>query len=124
MRQGMQRLVEIPHGLKVGRPRHGPFSRLPEVHQGFVPYLSPQGMVGQAFDLLGHPVGRGSLEGLHNLGVQDAPPFLQEAAIGHLVRQGMLEGVFALGEQARLVEELGSLELRQAAVQASSGTLL
>src|SRR4030095_16577577 len=45
------------------------------------------------------------------------PLCLQEAAVGHLVRQGMLESVFALGEQARLIEELGSLELRQAVVQ-------
>jgi hypothetical protein len=29
----------------------------------------------------------------------------------------MLEGILPLGEQPRLVEELGSLELRQAAVQ-------
>ena len=37
--------------------------------------------------------------------------------------QGMLEGVGGLGEQARLVEELGGLEVRQAAVQACLGQL-
>ena len=46
-----------------------------------------------------------------------ASPLLEETAVGHLVGQGVLEGVFPLGEQARLVEELGPLELRQAAVQ-------
>ena len=49
--------------------------------------------------------------------MQDAPLFLQETAVSHLVRQGMLEGVFTLGEQARLVEELGGLELRQTTMQ-------
>ena len=71
----------------------------------------------QAFDLLGHPVRGERLEGLDDAGVQRPPPLLQETAVGHLVGQGMLEGVLALGEQARLVEELGRLEVRQAAVQ-------
>ena len=74
-------------------------------------------MLGQTFDLLGYPVRRGRLEGLHNLRVQDTPLFLQEAAVGHLVGQGMLEGVFTLGEQTRLVQKLSCLELRQATMQ-------
>ena len=57
MREGTERLLEAPHGLAVGRPRHGLLPRLPAVHQGLVPHLAPQGMVGQAFDLLGYPVG-------------------------------------------------------------------
>jgi hypothetical protein len=55
-------------------------------------------MVRQAFDLLGHPLGRERLEGLDKARVQRPPPLQQEAAVGHLVRQGMLEGVFLLGE--------------------------
>ncbi len=74
-------------------------------------------MVRQAFDLLGHPVRGERLQGLDNAGVQHPPPLLQQTAVGHLVRQGVLEGVFVLGEQARLVEELGRLEVRQAAMQ-------
>ena len=54
--EGTERLLEGPHGLAVGRPRHGLLPRLPAVRQGLVPHLAPQGMVGQAFDLLGHPV--------------------------------------------------------------------
>ena len=33
------------------------------------------------------------------------------------MRKGVLEGVFPLGEQGCLVEELGSLEMRQVVVQ-------
>jgi hypothetical protein len=44
------------------------------------------------------------------------PPLLEETAVGHLVGEGVLESVLPLGEQARLVEELGPLELRQAAM--------
>ena len=73
--------------------------------------------MGQAFDLLGHPLRRERLEGLDNARVQRPPPLQQEAAVGHLVRQGMLEGVFRLGEQAGLIQELRRLEVRQAAVQ-------
>ena len=45
------------------------------------------------------------------------PPLLEEAAVGHLVREGVLKGILPLREQARLIEELGPLELRQTAVQ-------
>ena len=77
----------------------------------------------QAFDLLGHPLGRERLEGLDQARVQHPPPLQQEAAVGHLVRQGMLEGVFRLGEQAGLIQELRRLEVRQAAVQRRLGQL-
>ena len=117
MREGTERLLEVPHGLAVGRPRHGLLPRLPAVRQGLVPHLAPQGMVGQAFDLLGQPVAGERLEGLDDAGVQRPPPLLEQAAVGHLVGEGVLEGVLALGKEARLVEELGRLEVRQAAVQ-------
>ena len=74
-------------------------------------------MVGQPFDLLGHPVPSERLEGLDDAGMQRSPPLLQQAAVGHLVRQGMLEGVFQLGEEARLVQELRGLEVGEVAVQ-------
>ena len=80
-------------------------------------------MVGQAFDLLGHPVPGERFEGLDNAGMQHAPPLLQQAAVGHLVGQGMLEGVFALREEACLVEELGRLQVCQAAMQDVFGQL-
>ena len=117
MREGTERLLEVPHGLAVGRPRQGLLPRLPAVRQGLVPHLAPQGMVRQAFDLLGHPVPSERLQGLDDAGMQRPPPLLEQAAVGHLVGQGVLEGVLALGEEARLVEELGRLEVREAAVQ-------
>src|SRR5215510_1654172 len=45
MREGTERLLKVPHGLTVGRPRHSLLSRLATVHQGLVPYLTPQGMM-------------------------------------------------------------------------------
>ena len=123
MREGAERLLEVPHGLAVGRPRHGLLPRLPAVGQGLVPHLAPQGMVGQPFDLLGQPVAGERLEGLDDAGMERAPPLLQQAAVGHLVGEGVLEGVLELGEEARLVEELGRLEVREAAVQRRLGQL-
>jgi len=73
-------------------------------------------MVRQALHLLGHPLGYQRLQGLDHARVQHPPPLLQEAAIGHLMRQGVLEGVFLLGEQAGLIEKLGSLQVGQPTV--------
>ena len=110
MREGTERLLEVPHGLAVGRPRHGLLPGLPAVRQGLVPHFAPQGMVGQAFDLLGHPVPGERLQGLDDAGMQRPPPLLQEAAVGHLVGEGVLEGVLVLGKEPRLVQELGRLQ--------------
>jgi hypothetical protein len=74
-------------------------------------------MVGQAFHVLGQALGIEGLQGLDNPGVQAAPPLLQEAAVGHLMRQGVLKGVLVLREETRFVQELGRLELCEAAVQ-------
>jgi hypothetical protein len=116
MREGSKRLLEVVHGLAVGRPRQGLLPGLPQVHHGFVPHLAAPGMVGETFDLLGQTVGIALFEGLDNARMQHPPPLQQEAAIGHLVCQGMLEGVLRLGKQAGLIEELGRLQARQAPV--------
>ena len=107
--------------LAAGRPRQGLLPCLPAVDQGLVPHLAPQGMVRQPFDLLGHPVPGERLEGLDDLGMEHPPPLLEEAVIGDLVGQGVLEGVLALGEEARFVQELGRLEVRQAAMEGRLG---
>ncbi len=39
---------------------------------------------------------------------------MRETAVGHLLGEGMLEGVLDLGEEARLIEELGGLQVREA----------
>ena len=50
-------------------------------------------MVGQAFDLLAHPVPGRAFQHLDDAGMQRPPSLLQQAAIGHLLGEGMLEGV-------------------------------
>ena len=69
MREDTERLLEAPHGLTVGRPRHSLLPRLPAVRQGLVPHLAPQGMVRQPFDLLGHPLPGERLQGLDDPGM-------------------------------------------------------
>src|SRR6266849_4067243 len=74
-------------------------------------------MVRQALDLFGQAIGRKHFNGLDDASMEHPPPLLEKTPIGHLVGQGVLEGIFALGEQARLIEKLRSLEVREAAMQ-------
>ena len=90
---GPERLLEVRHRLAERRAVVGPGPGLPAVGHGLVPHLAPQGMVRQAFDLLGHPVPGERLQGLDNAGMQRPPPLLQQLSVGHLVGQGVLEGV-------------------------------
>ena len=122
MLQRTQRLLEARHRLAVGRARHRLGPGLPAVAQGLVPHLAPQGMVGQPFDLLAQPVGIERLQCLHDLGMQGAPPLLQQAAVGHLAGEGMLEGVGMLREELRLVEELLPWRCARPRCSASSGS--
>jgi hypothetical protein len=71
-------------------------------------------MVGQTFDLLGPLVPSERLQGLDKAGMEHPPPLMEEAAVGHLLGEGMLEGVDRLRKQARLVQELGVLEMHKA----------
>ena len=67
--QDAERLLEIRHGLD--RPT-APWPSPPagRTCQGFVPYPAPQGMVGQAFDLLSQAIPSERLQGLDNPGMQ------------------------------------------------------
>src|SRR5262245_5241474 len=80
-------------------------------------------MVGQPFDLVGQAIGRESFNDLNQPSMKGSPPLLYEPSIGDLMGQGVLEGVFRLGKEARLVEELGGLEVREATVQGGLGQL-
>src|SRR3989442_596332 len=40
MPEGTERLLEISHGLAVGRPRHGLLPRLPAVVESLIPHLA------------------------------------------------------------------------------------
>src|SRR5215510_724136 len=94
-----------------------------EVRDGLLPDLAAEGMVGEPFDPLGQALRSEVLEGLHNARVQGTPTLLQQAAVGHLMGQGVLEGILALGKEARLVEELGSLQVGETAMQRLFGNL-
>ena len=117
--KGLEGLLEGGYRLAERRAVIGPGTGLLTVGHGLIPYLAPQSMVRQAFDLLG-PLGcapRWPRPGV----VQPPPPLQQQAAVSHLVRQGMLEGIDLFGEQAGLIQELRCLEVRQAAVQRRLG---
>src|SRR5262249_22170112 len=113
MLQRLQRLLKGGYGLVMGRPCHRLLPRLLAVSDGLAPYLAPQGVVRQAFDILGYSVPDECLQGLDNASMEHPPSLVQQAPIGHLLGEGVLEGVDQLGKQARLVQELGVLEMRE-----------
>ena len=51
--EGPERLLQVGHGLAIGRPRHGPQPGLAEIGDRLLPHLPAQGVVGQPLDLLG-----------------------------------------------------------------------
>src|SRR5215813_4810440 len=75
----------------------------------------------QAFDLFFEPLRVQRLDRRDDASVQSTPPVLQDAPVGHLVRERMLEGVFEVREDARLVQELGGLEMAQRPTQVVLG---
>ena len=77
MRQGTERLREIPLGLAIGRPRQGLLPRLPAVCQGLVLYLTPQGMVRQPLHLLSQAAGIKRFHGVRDVRMQDASLLLE-----------------------------------------------
>jgi hypothetical protein len=58
--------------------------------------------VGQAFDLLGHPISGECLQGLDNPSMQPPPPLQQEAAIGHLMGARACLKVYSCSENRRV----------------------
>ena len=100
--------------------RTAPWPRSPglaEIGDRLLPQLAAQGVMGQPLDLLGEPVGREPLDRLDDAGVEGAPPVLEQAPVGHLVRQRVLERVLEVRKEPRLVEELGGLEVGEAAAE-------
>src|SRR5262245_38257978 len=123
MREGTERLLEIPPGLAVGRPCQGLLSRLSAVRQGLLPHLTPYGMVGQAFDVF-HQASRGErFKRRDDAGMERASPLLEQTAVGHFVRQGMLEGVGMFWEETGFIQKLGGLQMREATIQRIFGYL-
>ena len=93
-------------------PSLPPAGRMP----GPCPTPRPAGHGAPAVPPARPPAPRRAPPGPRRSGHAAPPPLQQEAAVGHLVGEGMLEGVGVLGEEPRLIEELGRLQVGQAAV--------
>ena len=57
MGEGSERLFETRHSFPVGRAVGGLCPGLTEIGDGLVPDFPPEGMVGEAIDVLSQPVG-------------------------------------------------------------------
>src|SRR5437899_5199288 len=57
MRECLERLLKARDRFPIGRPCGSLRPGLTEVADGLVPHLAPEGMVGEAIDLLGQPGG-------------------------------------------------------------------
>jgi hypothetical protein len=101
----------------MGRPRQGLLPCLAAVRQSLVPHLSPQGMVGEPFDLLGHAVPSEDRQDLDDAGMERQASFQEETAIGYLVGKGVLEGEYEVGKEMRLIQELCSLQVSEATLE-------
>ena len=78
VREGLEGLLEGGHRLADRAARPGSGTGLLAVGDGFVPHLAPQGMVRQAFDLLGAAGPAASVsKRLDDAGVQRPPPLLR-----------------------------------------------
>src|SRR2546427_3653928 len=110
MREGSERLFEPRDRFPVGRACGSLRPGLTAVGDGLVPYLSLEGMVGEAIDLLGQPVGVQLFDRLHDPSVEGPPSVLEDARVADLVAQGVLERTLQLGYESRLVQQLASLE--------------
>ena len=115
--EGRQRLLEAADGLPVGRAAERLGAGLAEIGDRLLPHLAAERVVREPLDVLGEPVGVEPLDGLDDPGVEGAPPLLEQAAVGDLVGEGVLERVLEVGEEARLVEELGGLEVGEPAAE-------
>ena len=77
--EGLDGLLEVAHCFAECGAVPGPRTGLLTVGHGLVPHRAPHGMMRQAVDLLGPPVGCGRLEGIDNARVEPPPPLQQEA---------------------------------------------
>src|SRR5207244_4392115 len=82
MLQGRQRLLQVRHGLAVGRARTRLDTRLAAIGEGLLPHLTPEGMVREAFDVFTAPLGIERFQRLHDASVEEAPPLVREILIG------------------------------------------
>ena len=112
--QRLQRLLEALHGFAVGAVGVGLGPGLTQVVQRLVPHAPPHGVIGQPLEVV-EPIAVMRLQLGQDPGVEPAPLELVHAGVGHLVGQRVPEGVLGLDAADRLVDELGRLQLGQAA---------
>ena len=73
--------------------------------------------MGEPLDVLAEAIPVERFDRVHDPRVKSPAALLQEPAVGDLVGQRVLERVLEVGEEARLVEELGRLEMGEPSAQ-------
>src|SRR5262245_21919696 len=80
---------------------------------GASPFLPLQRMMTEPLRVQREAAGARVFHGSQRAGVQGAAPVVQQAPIRYFLSQRVLERVDWLGEEARLVQELGCLEVHE-----------
>jgi len=91
MREGSERLLKAADRFSVGSTRGSLRTRPTEVVDGLVPDLATEGMMGEAIDVLGQPIGIKLFDCLHDPGVNGPSAVFKEARIGDFLSQRMFE---------------------------------
>jgi hypothetical protein len=94
-----------------------------EVSGGLRPLLATKRVMGEELGGLATTVARQLLQRLHRPRVQPPPPLLEEPCIGHLVSQRVLKSVLQCREGSGLVQEFGSLQIREVVSECLLGDL-
>src|SRR5262245_30527223 len=121
--EGAPRLLEVAERLPQAGAVERAVPRLAAIADRLLPQLPAQRVVCDALHVLCESVHVEPLRCCHNLGVQFAPPVLQQTAIGHFMGQRVLEGVLEIREELRLVEELSFLQVREPGAEDLLGLL-
>src|SRR5438034_1273321 len=121
MIQSDQRLLKVSKRLPVGPMSSCLGAGLPEIDKRLVPYFALKRMVGEPLDLLVEPATMQRLDRNDDPGVKGAPTVREQTVVRDLVGQCMPKRVLEVWEEARLIEEFGSLELGQPPAHAILG---
>src|SRR6516164_4888123 len=108
-----ERLLEAGCRLAMGRPCESLGPGLSQICHRLLPYLSPERVMGELFDVLGQAFGVERFERFDDPCVERSPAILKQTPKCHVVRQGVPEGVLDIREEFCLVKELGGLKVRQ-----------
>ena len=112
--EGSQCMLERGDGLAMSRVHRSLAPGPIEVTDCLVPHLAPERVMSDTLDVLFEPRGCELFHRVNDSRVEITPSLADQASVGDFVGQRVLEGVLELREEARLVEELGGLEPREA----------